>query len=70
MKILVDIAKGGKLDLKKYQMASVDDLEEEIKKIVEKNKGASMGAIMGEVMKKYRGQVDGKKINEIVKRLL
>ncbi len=70
MKILVDIAKGKKLDLKNYQMASVDDIEEEIKKIVESNKGAGMGAIMGMVMKKYHGKVDGKKVNEIVKKFL
>jgi uncharacterized protein YqeY len=29
-----------------------------------------MGAIMGEVMKKYRGKVDGKTISELVKKFM
>ncbi len=70
LKILADIALGKKIDINKYRLEQVDDLEESVRKIVEKNKDASVGAIMGEVMKKYRGRVDGKQASELVKRFL
>ncbi len=70
MNILVDISKGKGMDLERYRMASAGDIEDEIRKIIEKNKGASVGAVMGMVMKRYQGKVDGKKVNELVRKHL
>jgi len=64
--ILIDLAKGKEISLEKYKQ--VDNIEEEIKKIIEKNKGAGINAIMGEVMKKFRGKIDPKKIADLVKK--
>jgi len=68
--ILVDVAKGKKVDANKYKKMNASELEDEIKVIVEENKGASLNAIMGEVMKRYRGKIDGAKVMEIIKKLL
>jgi glutamyl-tRNA(Gln) amidotransferase subunit E len=70
MPMLVDIAKGRGLDLSKYKMASASDVEGGIRKIVQQNKATSVGAIMGLVMKEYRGKADGKTISEMVNRIL
>jgi len=67
--MLSDIIKTGKLDVKKYRISSDKDLEKDIKEIISKNKGVSMNALIGEVMKKYRNRVDGKKIVDLIKKL-
>ncbi len=69
LEILSDIASGKQLDISKYKTVSSESLEQEIKKIIEANKGASFNAIMGEVMKKYRGKVDGKTVADLIKKL-
>ena len=69
LELLVEAAKGNKLDFSIYKAVPEDELITEIKKIIENNQGASFNALMGEVMKKYRGSVDGKKIAEIIKKL-
>jgi Glu-tRNA(Gln) amidotransferase subunit E-like FAD-binding protein len=70
IEILVELTKGNKIDLKKYKEIDDKTLEKEIKSIVAKNKGAPMGALMGEVMKKYRGKVEGKKVMTILKKFV
>lgn len=67
--MLMDIIKDGKLNPKKYKTVSDKDLESDIKKIIDNNKGAPMNALIGEVMKKYRGKIDGKKIVDLIKKL-
>jgi Glu-tRNA(Gln) amidotransferase subunit E-like FAD-binding protein len=69
VEILVKKLKGEKFDIKDYK-SSVGDLEKDIKKIIKENKGASINALMGEVMARYRGKVDGKKVMEILKKHL
>ncbi len=66
--LLIDAANGKKLDVAKYKTVPDSELEKDIRGVVAKNKGASFNAVMGEVMKKYRGRVDGKRIAELVKR--
>jgi len=66
----VGISKGKVLDISKYKLADVADLDTEIKKIVEKNKGAPMGAIMGKVMAHFKGKVDGKTVSELVRKFM
>ena len=64
--LLVEKAEGKKINLEKYKQP--EDLESEIRKIIKENKGASFNAIMGEVMKRFRGKVDPKKIAELIKK--
>lgn len=51
---------------------TVDDseLEEAVREIVGELKGKPFGAVMGEVMKRFGGKVDGKKASEVIKRYL
>ncbi|MBL7147518.1 MAG: Glu-tRNA(Gln) amidotransferase subunit GatE [Nanoarchaeota archaeon] len=66
---LVEMEKN-KFDIKKYKKVSVKELEKEIKDIVEKNKGLSVKALMGIVMKKYKSSVSGSEVIKIVKKYL
>ena len=66
--VLVDLIKDGRIDFKKYEKVSDKDLERQIKKIAEKNKGASFGAMMGEAMRLFKGKAEPKKISEFVKK--
>ncbi len=67
--VLIDYAKG-EFDLDKYAAASDEDLEGEIKKIVESKLGLSAGAYMGLVMGKFKGKIDGKKAMEILRKFV
>lgn len=51
---------------------AIDDseVEEKIKEIIIKNPGAPFGALMGHAAKEFAGKVEGKKISEILKKLL
>ncbi|MFH1211427.1 MAG: Glu-tRNA(Gln) amidotransferase subunit GatE [Candidatus Woesearchaeota archaeon] len=68
MPLLVEISLGKKPDFSKHEQLSDKELEKEIKFIIESKKGLSYGAIMGEVMAKFKGKADGKKIAELVKK--
>ncbi len=68
--ILLDMAKKGKIDESRFSSKPLSDaeLEKGIKDIVDKNKNASFGAVMGQAMAKYKGKADGRKISEILKK--
>ncbi len=66
LEILTDVAKGNKIDLKKYKTVSASDIESEIKSLIQKNPKLSPNALMGLVMAKYRGKVDGKKVMDLI----
>ncbi len=68
--ILCNKINGKKTDLNKFKTASDDELEKDIKKIIEEKKGLTTSAYMGLVMQKYRGKVDGKKVMEILRKLV
>ncbi|MFH1770553.1 MAG: Glu-tRNA(Gln) amidotransferase subunit GatE [archaeon] len=68
IELLADYGKTKKLDFSKFKGATDDDLEKEIKIIAENNRGASMGALMGMVMAKFKGKVDGKKAMELLQK--
>ncbi len=68
--ILLEYGNGKKPDYSKYKSVSVDEVEAEIRKIIEENKGKSKGALMGMAMAKFRGKIDGSKIAETIDRLL
>lgn len=66
--ILKNISLDLKPDLSKYQTVSLEELESFIKELVEKNKGVSISGLMGDVMKRYRGTIDGKLAMELLKK--
>lgn len=68
--ILAEIAQGKKVDVNKYTPIDTSKLENELLLIVRENPGASLNALMGEAMRRYRGKVDGKVIIEILKKLM
>ncbi|MBD3248496.1 Glu-tRNA(Gln) amidotransferase subunit GatE [Candidatus Woesearchaeota archaeon] len=68
--ILMDYAKDKFVSFDKYEAASSEELEKEIKKIVDSNPGLSIGAYMGMVMKRFQGKVDGKAAMEILKKIM
>ncbi len=68
LEILTELAKGNVVNIENYKIVSDESLEKEIIAIIDKNKGAPLNALMGEVMKKYRGRVDGKKVAELIKK--
>jgi Glu-tRNA(Gln) amidotransferase subunit E-like FAD-binding protein len=70
LELLCDVASGKSIDISKFKAVSTEHLEKEIKKIIDINKGAPFNALMGEVMKKYRGKVDGKLAADLIKKLL
>ncbi|MFH0870763.1 MAG: Glu-tRNA(Gln) amidotransferase subunit GatE [archaeon] len=67
--ILAEIAEGKKPDFSKYKGVSEEELEAEITSIIGANKDATPGALMGLVMAKFRGKIDGKKAMELLNKL-
>ena len=67
--VIIDLIDKGTVNLSKYK---VDDSElvKEIEKVIRENQGASFNALMGEVMKKFKGKIDGKKASELIKKLI
>ncbi|MBD3354665.1 Glu-tRNA(Gln) amidotransferase subunit GatE [Candidatus Woesearchaeota archaeon] len=68
--ILIDMASDKFESMEKYAGASDEELEKEIKNIVKSKPGLNIGAYMGLIMKKFKGQVDGKKAMEILKKII
>ncbi len=66
--LFADLIKDGKIDLRKYGRISDQILEKEIKRILEKNKGSSFGALMGEAMRLFKGKADPKIVAELVRK--
>ena len=67
---IIDLAKDGKIDVNKYKGVSDDEVREEIKKILDEQKNPNIGSVMGGVMAKYRGRVDGEKVSELVREMI
>ncbi len=67
--VLAELVQGKEVDFSKYKGVSDEELETELKAIIDKNKGAPMGALMGQAMAKFRGKVEGKKISEMLRKL-
>ncbi len=70
IEVFAEMIKGNKIDLKKYAPVAEDDIENEIKKIVDSKPGLNISAYMGLVMVKYRGKIEGKKVMEILKKII
>ena len=63
-KDVFDEAIKGKVDLSKK--INLNDIEKEVKKIIEEKPELSINAIMGILMGKYKGKIQGKKLIEII----
>lgn len=68
--VIVELAKTGKVDFAKYKGMNDGDVEKILKEIVAKNKTAPQGTVMGIAMKELRGKADGKKISELLGKLM
>ncbi|MBU0461948.1 MAG: Glu-tRNA(Gln) amidotransferase subunit GatE [Nanoarchaeota archaeon] len=68
--VLLKMCKGEKLDIARYKPLSDKELEEEIKKIVKASKGLEFNALVGKVMGTLKGRADGKKIIEMMRKLV
>jgi len=64
--ILSEIAHGQKPDYTKYQGMSDEELETEVVNLIKENKTAPINALMGMLMAKHRGKIDGKKAMELL----
>lgn len=70
VELMKDAAEGKKIDISRFSAVSDEELKKGLKAIADANKGASMGALMGEAMKVFRGKADGRKIMELLKALV
>ena len=70
LEILVDIANGKKINYDNFKTVDDKKIICELKKIIDNNKNAPIGALMGLAMSKFKGKADGKKINELLRKLL
>jgi len=68
--ILLQVASGKKLELSKFGLMSDTDLEKELQQIVSENQGMQFNALIGKAMAKLRGKAEGKKIAELLKKLI
>ena len=66
--VMQKIAQGKSLD--EAMEKSDIDLKSEIEKLVKEKPGLSQGAYMGLVMAKFKGQVSGKEVSEVLKELM
>lgn len=67
--ILVEWAKGRPVEMERFARLDEKELKEEIKSIVEANRGLPLNAVIGKVMEKLRGRADGRRIVEIVREM-
>lgn len=68
--VLLDLAKTRSVDFEKYKGMNDAELGKLLKKIVDAHKGAPLGTLMGIAMKELRGKADGKKMNEMLKKMV
>jgi len=71
-KVLDAITMMGKGTYDPSKLKGMDDSELEVivRQVIEANPGAPMGALMGQVMKATKGQANGKKVSELLKKHL
>jgi len=68
-KIIEELAMGRSFK-EAVKIEKIENLEEEILKIIKEKPGLSINAYMGLVMKKFKGKVSGKKVMETLKKLI
>ncbi len=65
--LLTDAANKKELNFNKFKTASSKDIEKEIIQTIKQNQGAPFNALMGILMGKYKGRVDGSELARILK---
>jgi len=69
--VMEKIASGKSLqEALKIEKVDMRKIETEISKIVKQKPGLTIGAYMGLVMKEFKGKIDGKKVMEILQKLI
>lgn len=68
-KIMTDIAKGKDAN-QALKIEKVENIEDEILKIIKEKPGLSINAYMGLVMSKFKGKVSGKQVIDILKKIV
>jgi len=66
--ILADLKLGKTINLENYKKINEKEIINEIKKIIREKPGLSLNAIMGLLMSKYKGKVQGAKLIELIKK--
>ena len=66
--LLSEIAHGRQADFSKYQAIDLGELEHEVKEMIAKNAEASVQGLMGLLMAKHRGKIDGKAAMDLIKK--
>lgn len=61
---------GQKIDYSEFEMADEDSIIKDIKEIIKSQKTIPKGAIIGEIMSKYKGKIDGKRLSELVDEMI
>jgi Glu-tRNA(Gln) amidotransferase subunit E-like FAD-binding protein len=64
--IFDDIIKKGEIDL--GERININEIEKEIKKIINEQPELSVNAVMGILMSKYKGKIQGNKLIELIKK--
>ncbi|MCF7798372.1 Glu-tRNA(Gln) amidotransferase subunit GatE [Candidatus Woesearchaeota archaeon] len=67
--LLALLSQGKEVDWSTYELVDIADITDDVKAIIVEMKGAPMGAIIGKVMNKYKGRVDGKELAKLVAQL-
>jgi len=67
--VLIDMVKGT-FDVNNYASLATEEIHRLIKEVVDANKGAPLGALMGQCMKKLAGKASGKVISDTLNKIL
>ena len=68
-KIMEDIVKGKEIN-EALKIEKIENLEDEVLKIVKEKPGLNLNAYMGLVMAKFKGKVSGKEVAEILRKIV
>ncbi len=67
--ILVKLSRGEQVNYEEYKPLSIEEISGDVKEMVSSMKEAPRGAIIGKVMAKYKGKVDGKELSVFINSL-
>ena len=64
--IVLSLHKGESINYDDYKPLSIDDIKEDLLKLLSDMEGAPMGAIIGKAMAMYKGKIDGKELSKFI----
>mgnify|MGYP001568944328 CR=1 FL=1 len=68
--ILAELAQGKIVHIDMYKPVSLEKIEKDIDTLISQNANITPNALMGMVMNKYKGKIEGKKVMEFIKEKL